>query len=217
MIKDLFKIFGPILLIFVLSLLVYKVGLGKVLELRKSIATERKNETILQQKLDLLSQVAEDTAQASFSSSALPEKNPALITLSQLKLLAGNSGLLLSNIKAGAAVKGEAGLSSVNVTFDVEGQRSAVIQLLKNISLFAPISKVEKVRLNEVGGILQATVTVKSFFADLPQKLPAISDAIKDLTADDRSILREVLGLTQPLFVDIPPSQVSGKEDPFSP
>lgn len=213
--KNIIRLAGPLVAIVLLFILVGNFGAGKVSEIRASVAKEKKNVTILSQKLSLLNEVTESVSSASLASTALPEKNPALAAISQLKSLAVTQNTLISKIKSGSAGKDKSGISKVDITFDLEGQRSQVFQFLTAIENIAPISRVEKVKLNEIAGATRATITIKSYFAELPTKLPALTDAVNDLTADEKKTLSEVTGLTQPNFVSLPASQGGGKPDPF--
>jgi hypothetical protein len=215
--KETAKLIGPPIVVIILFVLVVKLGFAKIGDLRSDIAKEQKSVTILTEKLNLLSQVDEEADQASFTSAALPPTNPSLTIISQLKTLAASSGLLISGVKAGSQSLDKAEVSKVDINFDIGGDRSAIFQFLQKINTIAPISRVDKVKLVQLGGVSRASVTVRSYFAALPEKLPAISDAITDLTPDEKQTLKDVLGLTQPTFIEVTASQNAGKADPFGP
>jgi hypothetical protein len=214
--KNILKLIGPLIAVIFLFVLVGKLGFAKISDLRSDVSKETKNKTLLTEKLAFLNEVTAESDQASFTASALPAKNPSLITVSQLKTLAAGSGLFISGIKGGGQVLDNSGVSRVDINFDVDGPRELIIQFLTNIQTIAPISTVEKAKLVELGGAARASVTVRTFFATLPEKLPALTDAVDELTPDERQTLIDVLGLTQPSFVDVTPSQ-GGREDPFTP
>lgn len=210
--------FGPLLVIAILFIFVAKYAIGKITDVRAKIATERKNETVLQQRLNLLSEIQGDVLSSSdVSLSALPEANPSLIIMTQLKGLAAENALTLSNIKSGGEVADKSGLKRVDISFDAVGPRPLIMQFLQKVETFAPIALVDKVKLNETAGVAKASVTVKSFWADLPTKLPPIDSPLADLTADERKTLTDVVTLTQPVFLEVTPSEAGGREDPFNP
>ena len=91
-----------------------------------------------------------------------------------------------------------------------------MLEFLKSIDTIAPITLVDKIKINEVGGTTRAEVSVKSFFAALPTKLPSLTEPLRDLTEAERETLSKISALTQPPFTDIPPSQGEGKIDPFA-
>ena len=212
------KPFIPLFVIILLFITIAKFGLGKISQVRAKISQAQKQERVLSQKLSVLSDVrvvvSDDSSVASIT---FPNKNPSLTVAYQVKAEAGLMGLTPLNIKSGTAIEDKSGLSRVDVNFDIEGQRSLVLEFLKRIEAFAPITMVEKVKLNEVGGVARAQVTVKAFFAELPKKLPALGEALNDLTVDEKDILTQISSLRQPLFVSLSPSTPAERPDPFSP
>lgn len=216
--KAILMSFGPLLVIAILFVFVAKYAMGKISEVRGKILTERKNETVLQQRLNLLTEVEGDVLSSSdISLSALPEANPSLMVITQLKSLAAESGITLTNIKSGGGTSDKSNIKRVDVAFDATGARPLIMQFLQRVGTVAPISLIDKVKLNETGGVTRATVTVKSFWADLPTKLPPLDAALPGLTAAEESTLTDVLTLTQPVFLEVTPSETGGREDPFNP
>jgi len=209
--------FIPLVIIIILFSATAKFGLAKISEVRSKISQAQREERVLSQKLSVLSDVEVGVSNdSSLVSSTIPNRNPSLIVASQIKVEAGLLGLTPLNIKSGTGIEDKSGLSRVDVNFDIEGQRSTVLEFLKKIEGFAPITLVEKVKLNEVGGVARAQVTVKTFFAELPKKLPALGEALNDLTSDEKKILTEASGLRQPLFVNFSASTPGERPDPFS-
>lgn len=193
-----------------------KFALGKISEVRAKIAKEKKSQTVLTQKLDLLNQVENEFLDSSDASLlAMPSGNPALAVIYQLKRLAAEAGVSLSGIKAGAEVIDTSGLKRVDISFEATGARPVIIAFLKSIESAAPISVIEKVKINETAGVARGEVSVKSFFADLPEKLPTLNSPTADLTSAERELLAKISSLKAPVFVEVPPSESEGREDPF--
>lgn len=212
------KIIIPLLVIIPLFIFIGKFGLAKVVSIRGKISLAQKQEKVLSQKFSLLTDVEETAASASLlTSSALPSQNPSLSVMSQIRIISKESALNPINIKSGASVQDKAGISRVDVSFDVEGGRSVILDFLKKVGTFAPITVVEKVKLNDLGGVTRAEVTLKAFYAEFPKKLPGLTEAINDLTNDEKNILDEILELRQPQFVSLTPSAPNERLDPFSP
>jgi hypothetical protein len=193
-------------------------GISKVLELRGQIDAAQTQKNVLTQKLDILQNVNSTLGTApDLATSALPAGNPSLLTISQLKTLAITNGIILTGIKAGTEIADPSGLSRNDVSFEATGTREQVLAFLKGINTFAPINVVDTIKMNEQSGLTKATTTVKSFWSPLPTKLPSVTQAISDLTPDERVILSSVTSLTQPTFLALPPANTAGKTDPFSP
>ena len=209
----------PLMVIILLFVIVGQFGLGKITELRNQIATASGDQKILSQKLDILSSIASTgTSLSNAAVMALPSSNSALSVTSQVKVLASGLGLVLSEVKAGSPVNDPLGFSSVIVSFNVIGPRAQIETFLTKITSFAPITIVDKIKISEsTPGTALGNISVKSFYAPFPTKLPAVGDAIADLTAAEKQTLKDVASLTQPLFSQIPASTGGGKADPFSP
>jgi hypothetical protein len=144
----------------------------------------------------------------------MPENNSALVVLTQLKILSGVRGVFLGNVKSGAEVKDESGLSRVDITFDSRGTKESVMAFLKDTKNLAPIVKLNKIKISQALGETLATVSVMAFWSELPKTIPSVTEGISDLTPAERATLTEIGGLIQPIFTELPAIE-GGKEDPF--
>lgn len=216
-VKAIIKAVGPFVIAVFLFLWMVKFGFGKVSELRLKEAEAEKNNLILDQKLTILNQLDPTTiSMSSTSVAALPAENPSLAVLSQLRVLASERGLALTNLKTGSEVLDKSGLKKVEVTFDIESSRGPILEFLATIKNFAPISLIDKVKINEAAGVARATITIKAFWSELPVALPPITQAMSDLTPDERLTLDSISTLTQPEFTEILPSYaLSVRSNPF--
>jgi Tfp pilus assembly protein PilO len=206
----------PLFVVIILFVMVAKFGFGKISGLRQEIARSQKDSVILSQKLDLLRTVAETVSTGSqVAIVTLPATNPSLTVSSQLKNLAFQNSVVITNLKSGSEVQDPSGLSRVNVSFDVIGGRTQIIGFIKSIEKIAPITMVDKIKLTESSAETRANVSVKSFWAPLPTKLPALTDQISDLTPDELNTLNEISKFIQPTFTEVPASETEGKADPF--
>lgn len=215
--KIILKASLPLLATVLVFVVILKFGLGKVTEVREKVDVAERDQAILGQKLNVL-QDASGIILSSSSTSllALPESNPSLSVISQLRRLSAERGISLSNIKTSGEITDKSGLKRVDVTFDLEGSRTLVIDFLQSIDKFAPISGVDKIKLNEAGGVIRGSIVVKSFWSELPKKLPSLTDKINDLTADEKQTLTQISGLIKPIFVEVPPSDSTARSDPFN-
>ena len=208
----------PFFIVIILFAVVGQFGFGKIAGIRDQISTAQSDQKILSQKLDILKNIQSTGAQSSnLVASALPDGSPALSVISQIKILAGSAGVTLSEVKAGASAVDTTGLSAVNITFNVAGSRTQVESFINLVSSFAPVSVVEKIKISESApGTALANVSIKSFWAPFPTKVPVITTAITDLTAAEKQTLQGLSSLTQPVFVAVQ-AGAGGKADPFSP
>ena len=207
----------PLVVVLILFVIVGRFGFAKISEVGDQVAASQKDQAVLTQKLELLSTLGETAAAGSqLTAGALPDTNPALIVISQLKGIAGQSGIVIANVKAGAEAKDSSGLSRVDISFEAMGPRAQIIAFAKSVDQIAPITLVDKIKIAESAGAARATISVRSFWAEFPTKLPALTEAISDLTNDERNILGSISNLTQPQFIEVPPSQGASRPDPFT-
>ncbi len=146
--------------------------------------------------------------------SALPDKNSSLLLISQLRTLATENSIILQNLKVGSEVK-EAQIAHVDVTFDIEGQSTSLINFILQTRGIAPLNKVTRVRINSSGETSRANVTIGSYYAEFPTKIPAVSDPLQKITADEEKTLAQIASLRRPQFLLLTPSLQIEKVDPF--
>ena len=200
-----------------LSIIVFKVGVARIGTQRAELKKATKNETILTQKQQVLQTLEENIlSYADAAIVAMPDKNPSLIALSQLKTLAERNTLTLSEIKIGSRTKDKSGAFKTTVLFEVEGTLFEVLNYLISTKSFAPLSVIDRVDIIQAGGVMRASVTLTVFWVPLPTKLPAISEPVHELSADETNLITELSSLEQPLFTQISPAAPSARIDPFS-
>ena len=206
-----------ITVLIILSILVAKIGISKVNSQREKLTVAQRDETIFKQKQEILQEVqGEVLSLADLSVSAVPNKNPALAVISQLKNLASLRSVVLSNLQVGSKSGAEKGMSKVDISFDVDGDFSSVLDFLQDTSKIAPISRIEKIEINQAVGATRANTTMISFWAPFPKKLPPLTEAAKDLSVEELSLIRSLSELTPPVFLEIAPSVPSARADPFA-
>jgi Tfp pilus assembly protein PilO len=207
----------PFFVVIILFVIVGKFGFGKIVEIRDQIKKTQNDQQVLTQKLDVLRNIeATGEKSSNIAVNALPDTNPSLSVISQIKILSGKIGLTVSEIKAGSPGVNSSGLSQVNVSFKVIGPREQVESFVTEISKIAPITIVDKIKISEsTPGTSMGNISVKSFWAPFPTKIPAVDKAISDLTSQEQQTLQSLSELTQPIFTDIPAGE-GGRNDPFS-
>lgn len=207
---------APLVVVIILFIFAGQFGFSKVSDIRAQIDKAQKDNSVLTQKLNLLQEVSSSLAAGSgVAVTALPDKNPSIVVLSQIKNIALSAGVTLGNIKAGDSIQDNSGLFRVDISFEATGARPQIISFLQNIEKIAPITRIDKIKINESGGAALTNITLKSFFSPLPTTIPPVTQAISDLTPAEKTILTNITNLTQPTFVDLPASGGSGRTDPF--
>lgn len=209
----------PLIIVIILSLVVGNYGIGRVMNLQAQISQATQDQATLTQKLNTLQSISATVGSGSqVAATALPDKNPVLATLSQIRSLGVQNVVAVSGLKAGTEAKDPSGLSAVSINFSVTGSRSGVIAFLDSVSKIAPISLVDKIKLNESAGQTQVTVTVRTFFAAFPTTIPSVTQNLTDLTPAEKDTLTKISSLIQPQFVTVPAQTGGGgKANPFAP
>lgn len=198
---------APLLVVIVLFLLVGNFGVSKILGVQAEIDSAQKSEKTLTQKLSLLQTLSTDAVlRVNVVGSALPDTNPALTLISQLKNVALANGVFMTTIKSSGGSANTTGLNEANISFSLEGTRDQIFTFLTAVSGISPITIVNNVSINESLGSLKADVSVKSFWAVFPKTIPDIISPIDDLTANEKRLLTKISGLTQPKFTEIAPT-----------
>lgn len=205
----------PLTISIILIIIVAKVGLGKVSSLRSEISQAQRDEATLTEKLNTLNALGGDLQTKSILSTyVIPDKNPGLAALSQIKLLATQNLIGISKLKVGGGTTLAKGLSTTSLTFDVIGPSEGVLAFINGLSTVAPIMHVDKVKLAQQTDQTSGTVTISSYYAPYPKELPSLTTAINGLTTDEVNTLSVIANLTPPQFISLTPS-AAGKSDPF--
>lgn len=193
-----------------------KMGIAKISEQSGTLNEARKTQGVLAQKENLLRQIeTEISSQVDVLANVVPEKNPALIMISQLKNLALVSGVTITTFKIGA--QNDAGVVSfVDVSYDADGALTSVIPFLNTVKTLAPISTIETAKINQQGGLASANVRIRVYFADYPTKLPSLTEAVNELTDEEKGLLDTLSGLTLPTFTTLTPQEPAVRESPFN-
>ena len=194
----------PLIITILLFLVVGNYGIGRVRDLRSQISQARQEKAVLIEKLNILRTISEMAVSGSkFAASALPGENPVLLARAQIKELATQNSVVLSNLKSDLGGSSVSGLSTVGLNFDLSGARSEIIAFLKAIGDTAPVSLVDKIAFSESMGESSATVSVKTFWAAFPQILPSVTESIMDLTAEEKNTLDKISALAQPTSFEL--------------
>lgn len=209
----------PIVILLVLiglSVISYKIASSKLTAQREELATAKEVEKVLVSKEAVLSQVqGEVSVYAETVALAVPSQNPAIAMISQLKNLALNKSVTLSSIKGGSESNTPGSLLSSDITLAIEGPGSVIIDYLKAVSTLAPLSTLDRVKINQSTGSARSEALVRTYFSPFPTKLPALTEPIKELTAEEKELLTKLSQLIAPSFINLTPQTPVVRESPF--
>lgn len=197
----------PLFIAIILFLVVGKFGFSKVVEVRSKITAAQKIEKTLTEKLNILQALSGDTLLKSGSvTTAVPDTNPSLATISQLRMVAATGGVIITGIKSSLGTLDPGGLNEAIITFSLEGTKSQIFAFLAELANLSPITIADKIKFSELGGVMKADLSVKSYWASFPKTIPSVTSPITDLTVSEKTLLAKVSSLSQPVSIDIAPS-----------
>jgi Tfp pilus assembly protein PilO len=207
---------GLLAALVIMTIFSIRFGFARISTQRQEVETANKNESVLLQKESVLKEVeTEIPAHVKVLAAVMPEKNPSLAMISQLKLLSSSKGLVVENIKVSSSMAKEAGLSEVDVTFGVDGPMLQVIDFIASIKDLAPVSTLEKAKLNQSGEATRADLTVRVYYAAFPEKLPSLTEPVRGLTSSEKETLTNLSSLLLPAFIELAPQGPTQRDSPF--
>lgn len=211
----------PVSILFIiiaLFILVLTFGIKQINTVRTKIAAASKNETLLKQKSSTLEAV--DVAlpgDTTFLDIVLPSKGSVLYGLSQVKSQALANQVTISSLKTGISVPEKDGVYKTSISFDVEGEEPSVYKFIDSFSKLLPLMNVDKVSLSKSGTIARANISIAVFSSELPKKIPALTESVKELTKAEIDLLRELATYGIPQFIEPSVSETTSvKPDPFN-
>lgn len=206
---------GSLVLIIALFVFGISQALGQIKSKRQELSLARRDENTLVQKQEVLSSLSGEVGGfVNVSSDALPEKNASLVMISQVKDLAGQRLLILSDLKIGRAVE-DGVLTKAQLQFDVDGDIFQVIAFVRELANVAPLSRLVSVSINQSGDVVRANVSIAAYSASFPEQLPAIKEPLTDLTDKEREVLGILDELIPPPFSSVSPETPGGRANPF--
>ena len=194
-----------------------RVGWGKIKTLNNNVKSASKVESILKEKeQELITYQGQLDSYVDISAGVLPEKNPALLVVTQLKKIALENNIFLEDLKISSqqVVKGE--ISDLKVNFKAMGVQGEVFNFLKTTKTVSPILKLDNLDFSSASGTASADVRLLSFFARFPENLPPMADPIQKLSENDLENINSLSTLTTPSFTSLSPNGPFERENPFS-
>lgn len=212
------KPLGILSVIVLLFILVLTFGLKQITSVRNKISAGNKSETTLKQKAQTLETVAEILpGDVTFLDIVLPSKGSVLYGLSQVKTQALTNNIALSSLKTGTSIPESDGVFKTSISFDAEGEEQSIYIFLNSFSKLLPLMIVDKVSINKSENLARASVSISVFSSELPKKIPALTESVKELTKEEVKTLTELSTYGMPQFVEPSVENLpTTKADPFN-
>ncbi len=178
--------------------------------------------SVLEERLAILKQfrsgVIDDKTDLIYT--VFPDKNPASLNISQMKLLAAEDEIIIKGFtfdKEGS----NALIKQADVTYDIEAKDLAtLVRFLTKLEGIAPISRITEVefaasKLEETK--ITAKLTENIYWASLPTGLPPLTQPITDLTNEEVALLNKIYGYRLPQYNTLQPeTQNAERLNPFN-
>lgn len=213
----------------VLSLVVGKFLLDKVNVVRSEIADVGAKSGVLQERLDALQAAAPQIESAvNVASVAVPEDNPSVLIVQQLKRASQENSIEISNISVislPSLSQGTGDGSDVQlyqVDFDVSGQYKAIASFLTSLSKITPLMNLETVylRAKPLQDLANGQVKLYAYSAPYPTKLPGLTEPLNGLSDAEKETINTLRSFSAPQTTSVNPEDLQvpsgGKADPFS-
>lgn len=206
-----------VLILVIVSYFAFDTGISKIQTQKKNLKKNREIESVLSEKEQVLSDATGViTPYVNYSTLALPDYNPSLFVLSQIKEMARSENANIGDLSFSGFNTAEKGISSIKFTMDVSGERRDVIDFIRTTMLVAPIIKLDTVELNLKDERADASLLAQSYWKVLPTELGKITNPIEKLTSEEVEVLEATTQLKPPIFDDVTPSGPYVRSNPFS-
>lgn len=204
-----------VVLIFV-AVISLKTGFTQITKQRRSLAAAKQSESVLNEKYSTLQDAQGFISQyVDPASNALPDGNPSLYLVSQLKQMTGVSPVVVLDLNLGkGTVAGD--LSAVSVNFNIAGSVNDVISFYQELSKLAPMIIFNAFDISGDSASVSVETRAESYYSDYPDQLPPITQPISKISSSEMQILEEISTLTPPTFTKLDPSGPFTRENPFA-
>lgn len=201
----------------------------KTLAINKEVAELAQSVKALEDKRDQLKNMNKSklSNSATIASLALPEKPSPLLVMARIREAAASAGVIIKRIgvqieenseEQSVAKKVEATEGENAVKIEVEGPVVNVANFLNDAARSLPVVRIGAGRMSVTSGIVTASVTVNTYWQNLPTKLGNIDSLLPQLTSEENQLLTQINQFRQVVSVGtvVETSGESGRLNPFS-
>lgn len=193
---------------------------GIVSETRSNISIESKQQVVLEERLSTLRTVQVEVENSSnIVTSALPQNNPAILIISNLKSLASENEVLIEDLRINSASGGiwSEDLNTAIVSVTVSGNYEGILEFIDKLQTISPIVNLSSLSLSQGNsGELSIDVSLYGFYSDLPKELPAIDTPLAGLSDTEKGIISVLKDNLRPtLQSGVFSNEEKGRENPF--
>jgi len=204
-------------IVIVVAVFSIRTGYEQIKKQRSEIASAKQIESVLTEKLNTLQDAQGFIAKyVDPASSALPDKNPSLLIISQMKQITAERPVVVTEFNLGRGAGADTSTSTITVNFSAAGNVNDVLSLHQDITKLAPLITFKAFDIIYESENVSIETLAHSYFAEYPEKLPSITQPISKITTGEILLLDEVTLLTAPTFSKLNPNGPFTRENPFS-
>lgn len=190
--------------------------LSRISDTTSQIETLQTQSQSLAQKIEVLKQV-DATIQSNAATVALPSFNPATLLLAQLRKTAEESVVTLGQLEVFAANAPADAMPSITFEFEATGSPASLSSFLLKLQNIAPLVNITQLEINGSSEVASLDASLSSFWSEIPNTLPAVTDATSELSAAQMQTLNTISALNLPEFAEPQAAEptVVERETPF--
>jgi hypothetical protein len=208
---------GLLIGILVFFIFVVPTSYSQITSRIQSFKSNQEVEDVLTKKLAVLENTSPEVLEKSPQTViVLPDKNPVLSLISQVKEIAITQNSLVSEVKTGSITEIEENLHRIEFTVGIDAPDFITIaKIVDEIGKRAPVSSVDLLEMQDQLTIKHANLQVSAYWSPLPDSLPAVTDPLSALSPDELALLNQISSFSAPQFSTLSPEADTQRENPF--
>ena len=197
-----------LIIVLIISL---RIGYTKIKSQKVSLASLKKMENVLKEKEATLREFQDMASKyVTDANVALPQKNPILFVISQMKNLSNEKLLVLENFSLGKGTS-----ESIKVSFSIYGDLEQLVSFTRDTQNLSPVTTLNQVKIAFADEMATFDTSLNTFWAPYPEKIPSVSEPIVKLTSEENETLKSLSSLIPPAFSVTSPTGPYPRVSPF--
>jgi len=214
---------GTIIGMVLLTLIMANHFFGKVTDLMADRADAVDQREILSDRLDILrtNQVELEETQ-DIVRTALPSTNSSVLVLQHLFEMANTYQIVIEDLSlynesaAVVAQQQESPIHNVVINFTIIGEYEGISNYIAKLKEISPIVSLTTIGVENRLGIKEAKLTLRTFFSEAPETIPAITSKLEDLEDTEKQTVNVIKDYELPTLIQRGvPAPSEGKDNPF--
>jgi Tfp pilus assembly protein PilO len=213
-------LFPVVVLILGLFLFIFIVpqSYSQITDKLNSYKEQKTNYENLQKKLAVLQSTSpallDQTSQAVL---VMPDRNSVLSFISQMKNIAIEKNMTITDVKSGTISDTEEGTKKFEFEIQLEGDTfETITALLQELSSRAPLVSLDEATITNSETTKIAKLKISGYWAPLPHELPALTDPLPPFSPTELKTLERMSAYTLPEFTNLSPGNTAPRENPFN-